>query len=383
MNPSTPSPSARRLLGYCSNVHPFRGCRTLRQDLAATLPHLRGALGTRAQPALGLWLPEAALSECEAEGPSPLRDLLEDHGVALLGANAFPLGRFHGGPVKHDVYRPDWQDPHRAEYTLRVARLLAGWLAPGAERSLTTVPLGWRSDLDGAALSLARRNLIGVLQQLASLADRTGRVLRLALEPEPGCQLERGGDAPRVWEALRIPPDLRPYLGLCLDVCHLAVLFEDPAATLRALQDAEIPVLRVQASAALRCRGDRIERLGAFDDGVYLHQSVLRRPGQPDRAFDDLPELLAEGPQAPDAELRCHVHVPVFLEAIDEELGTTQAQLAETLTLLPPEVPVEVETYTWSVLPPALRAEPLGVSIAREVGWTAAALQAAPRPVTP
>ena len=62
---------------------------------------------------------------------------------------------------------------------------------------------------------------------------------------------------------------------------------------------------------------------------------------------------------------------PVFLERM-EHFGTTQAFLAQILAQHreePISRHLEVETYTWDVLPKAYRTAELGTAIARELDW--------------
>jgi hypothetical protein len=89
----------------------------------------------------------------------------------------------------------------------------------------------------------------------------------------------------------------------------------------------------------------------------------------------DLPQAL-EKPGADGAEWRVHFHVPIFLERM-EHFDTTQAFLAEILALhraAPISRHLEVETYTWDVLPAAYRGVPLAAAIARELNWVKAQL---------
>jgi hypothetical protein len=108
-----------------------------------------------------------------------------------------------------------------------------------------------------------------------------------------------------------------------------------------------------------------------FDDGVYLHQ-VVQRTGDRFERFLDLPEALAAWRRAgSQPEWRVHCHVPVFM-AEAGLAATTQPFLAEILELhetRPISSHLEVETYTWDVLPPALRDVDVATAIARELVW--------------
>ena len=69
-------------------------------------------------------------------------------------------------------------------------------------------------------------------------------------------------------------------------------------------------------------------------------------------------------------EWRVHFHVPVFLDRAGV-FGSTQDAIPATLDALRSELAahhLEVETYTWDVLPADLRL-PMVESIARELEW--------------
>jgi hypothetical protein len=172
---------------------------------------------------------------------------------------------------------------------------------------------------------------------------------------------------------------LRRHLGVCYDVCHAAVEFEDAAASIAQLRGNGIAIAKLQLSSALRVASfdaASAGQLASFAEPVYLHQVVQRSPDGTLRRFTDLPQALAESAGAAGAEWRVHFHVPVFLEQM-EHFGTTQAFLAQILALHraePISAHLEVETYTWDVLPAAYRSADLGSAIARELQWVEARL---------
>jgi hypothetical protein len=182
----------------------------------------------------------------------------------------------------------------------------------------------------------------------------------LALEPEPACFLETTADAVDFFT--RFVADRR-HLGVCVDACHLAVAFEDPAAAFAALAAAEIPVGKVQLSAGLEVEREHA-RLARFADEVYLHQTVVRGATGLQR-FLDLPEALAA---APAGTWRVHFHVPLHRERLGA-FRSTQAELARLLALELPTAHLEVETYTWDVLPAEHREASVEAEIARELAW--------------
>lgn len=362
-------------LAYCSNVHPAADWAGVLRALAEHVPEVRAHTSPDAPFPLGLWLSRQAVAECERSGPERLAEWVEAEGCYVLTLNGFPFDRFHGGPVKERVYLPDWRDEARADHTRRLATLLDGWLPADAPGSISTVPVGWGPWIAADDLPAIRRHLVSVLEHLDALRQRSSKRILLALEPEPGCYLETVGALVRFVDRLALPPSLKLLLGICYDTCHQAVLFEDPVATLRLLREAGIPVAKVQASSAPRLPGSDPAALGRFDDGVWLHQTTMRtRDGV--TAWPDLPRALAEhGGRG--LEFRVHAHVPVFLERLEDGCPTTRPFLEEVLRRVDPAVPVEVETYTWHVLPPEVRGKSLSDSLVRELSWVAGVRAAA------
>jgi sugar phosphate isomerase/epimerase len=331
------------------------------------------------------------------------RAWLGEQGLYVFTINGFPYGPFHGTRVKEDVYLPDWLDEERLRYTDRLAAVLAEVLdEPGLEGSVSTVPGAFRSRVgDDAAVArmadLMRRHVVA----LHRLAERTGRTIALALEPEPACHLETVADTIAFFErhvlaraavddlarqlgvpAARGEEILRRHLGVCLDACHLAVEFEEPASALEALERAGIRVVKVQVSAGLsvdldRQRDERLAALRPFAEGVYLHQVVERRPDGRLRRWTDLPDALATAAHDPaPCEWRVHFHVPVFRDRLGV-FANTQDDLRALLALIRKRTPsrhLEVETYTWDVLPPEYRGEDVVGAISRELEWVAGQL---------
>lgn len=342
-------------LSYCTNVHPA-------EDLAGVL----GQLDRYAEPVrrligadvlgLGLWLP-APLAEGladDAAARARLRAELSARGLEVCTLNAFPYSGFHDQVVKHAVYQPRWTDPHRLKYTVDCAVVLADLLPDTASYgSISTLPLAWRTPWRRADEEQAGRALGEAVAALRGLAERDGRPIKLAIEPEPGCVLDSVADAVG-WLADRV--DER-YIGLCLDTCHLAVSFADPAEAVAQIHRAGLEVVKVQASAALQVAQPATEparrALAAFAEPRYLHQVRERREDGTVLGADDLPQALAELPGVDD--WRVHFHIPLHarpaapLSATTDVLLATMDALRSTVDGSLPHV--EVETYTWSVLP--------------------------------
>ncbi|GGI03449.1 metabolite traffic protein EboE [Egicoccus halophilus] len=366
-------------LAYCSNVHAEESATAVADRLEGIAARLRTHL---AVPSIGvgLWLaaPAAAALCRDDTARAAFARRLTDAGVEIVTCNAFPYAAFHAPVVKREVYRPDWADPRRLAYTLDVATVLAD-LLPGdvAEGSISTLPLGWRAWLDADGRAAAARALREVGQRLDELAERTGRRIRLGLEPEPGCTLDTAL-AVTEWVA-----ELgHQAIGVSLDACHLAVEFEDPATVARRLREAGCPVVKLQVANALRSPGgsadEHHDRLARYAEPRFLHQTRAVDATGTVLGTDDLPEALRGGlPTGP--QWRSHVHVPVHraegttrdvLEAVLDEVVGGAAPLTSHL---------EVETYTWTVLPPGERPTTdvqLADALARELAWTRDALLA-------
>ena len=339
-------------LTYCLNVHPGE---TWAESLQAIRTHVPG-VKQRCSPDQPFGLGLRISGKASEEGQIPdLQQTLDETGTYAFTVNAFPHGAFHDTRVKETVYLPDWTDPRRKDYTLQVARLLAGVLAEGMEGSISTVPIGYRF---GAALDLdlVRQHLRDTALGLEQIQDSTGKRIHLGLEPEPDCLLETTEETVSFLQSLY---DSDPggaserRIGVCVDTCHVALQFEDPAWALRRYQEAGILISKIQLSAALELETDNLtpELLRPFNDGVYFHQ-VTSSSG---KRWRDLPDLLA----SPDPEagtLRIHCHVPLDWEG--QTLTSTRHTLSDAFwqeirDLKAPHL--EVETYTFDVLPEEVR----------------------------
>lgn len=364
-------------LAYCSNVHPAVTAGGVSDQLRRFAAPVRARLGWDTL-GVGLWL-AAPAAESLVDDPQALRAFgaeLDSHRLEVVTLNGFPYTAFHAPVVKRAVYRPDWTDPRRAEYTLALARLLAELLPEDVETgTISTVPFGWREGWTEEHTRSARDALNRVAEGLDGLADATGRRILLALEPEPGCAVETTGGLVEALEGV----DTR-WVGACLDACHLAVQFEGAREAVDLLRGAGVPIVKAQLSSALKVAhpGSRGARamLEDFAEPRFLHQTREATPGGV-LGVDDLPDALAGGLPGRD-EWRVHFHVPVHHPG--EE--TTQRELLEALSALleagePATRHLEIETYTWTVLPRSERPEDnagLIEGLARELEWTHARL---------
>ena len=387
-------------LSYCTNIHPGESWPEVRANLERYLVPVRERVAPGRPFGVGLRLSaESARALSDPAALDELRAFLRAHDLYVFTINGFPYGPFHGRPVKEQVYLPDWLDPERLDYTDRLADILSALIPEGIEGTISTVPGAFaprvRSEADQSQMA---RALLDHVVHLVRIRAATGRRIALALEPEPCCFLETIAEAVAYFQrhlhttsAAAYVADatglsraaaeisIREHLGVCLDACHMAVEFEEPARVLDALRDAGIRVPKVQVTAGLRAvirEGDDeiLDALAAFADDVYLHQVVERREDGSLVRHLDLPQALAAA-RASDRrgtrEWRVHFHVPVFRERYGAFEGT-QSYVAELLRLvLDRRVSehFECETYTWDVLPEEFRREGIVGGIVREVRW--------------
>jgi hypothetical protein len=318
--------------------------------------------------------------------------------VAIL--NGFPFGGFHRQRVKDDVHRPDWTTHDRQTYTVRLAAILSQLLPEGMSGGISTSPITyrswWRPDQQEELLNAACENLARTVAAFANIRRETGKFIHLDIEPEPDGLLDTTENTihfftrellPRAgkdlvehhgFSAADAETVLRDHIQLCYDVCHFAVMFEDPKASMQRLTEAGIRIGRVQLSAALKAaipadpaaREALAGEFRPFADATYLHQVTARQPDGSLQQFSDLAPALATLGTTAATEWRSHFHVPLFVQDYGR-LQSTQAEIVQTLELVrqqPITEHLEVETYTWEVLPPALKLD-LHSSIRRELEW--------------
>lgn len=371
-------------LAYCTNVH--RG-----RDWAETLANLeRHTLAVRRSVApdrpyaIGLRLSD--LASRELAQPTTLREFqswLARHQCYIFSLNGFPFGDFHGTRVKEQVAQPDWTQPDRLAYTNRLFDLLAELLPDGVEGSVSTVPVSFKQfKLGSRGLAQARTNLWKCIEHQEQLTRRTGRKLHLGLEPEPFGTVENTAEFLTFFDQLEAdrPGDLRlqEHLGINYDACHFALQYESPTEALGRLRRRGVRISKLHLSSALRVHPTHEVRtaLRAFEDGVYFHQVIERRTDGELVRYADLDEALvtpeSDGPQF-DREWRVHFHIP--LQAPETPLfGNTADHIRGVLDVLkqqPGLCPhLEMETYTWEVLPKELKQPRVEDMLISEYRWT-------------
>jgi len=382
-------------LTYCTNIHAGQSWQDIRASLDEYVPAIKSTVAQSQPMGIGLRLSgEAAAVARQPEALASFRDQLSALGAYVFTINAFPFGPFHGVRVKEDVYLPDWRDRERVAFTANSAAVLAGILPDGIEGSISTVPGAFKPNgRSSEAVAAMARNLMMAVADLVDLKRRTGKHIALALEPEPCCFLETTDESIAFFEGALLKPEtldmlggitgvgrseaeilLRRHLGICYDVCHGSVEYEDTVAALDRLLAAGIAIPKIQLSAAMRIPAmtkDLIDAVMRYNDGVYLHQSIVRSGDNLSRHVDLPDAVTAFGEGQADGEWRIHCHVPVFLADLGE-ISSTRSDLVATLAALRQRTRsshLEVETYTWDVLPDNIRTGSKSADIAREIAF--------------
>ncbi len=396
-------------LSYCSNIHAGESWDATFRNLKIYIPEVKNRLGYKGKFGIGLRLSQEA--SVVLERPDRLqefRDWLKQTNSYVFTLNCFPYGGFHRTKVKEQVHAPDWTTEARLAYTLRCFRILAQLLPEGVEGGISTSPLSYRhwfvSDLEkNEAFERATTHLIAVVVELVRLQQETGKFLHLDIEPEPDGLLENSDELIHYFKEWLLSVGkaslakqlgttqkeagklIKDHLQVCYDVCHFAIGYEKSKEAFKKLKQAGIGIGKIQLSAALKLlipespfeRFSIGKRLGEFADTTYLHQVVAMTNEGGLKSYPDLPQALAKLGDTQDLEWRVHFHVPIFL-ANYGTFQATQEDIVEVLKLVNANPSItkhlEVETYTWEVLPQDTHLT-LGDAISRELAWVKEQLQ--------
>ena len=383
-------------LSYCTNVHPGENWDLTFKSLKEYVPGIKNRL-TKEKFGLGLRLSNKASEELgTGEVLQSFKNWLDENDIYVFTMNGFPYGNFHNERVKDLVHAPDWTTDERVIYTKRLADQLAILLPAGLDGGISTSPISyrhWHSSADKLrdAFMKGAENLSQLIVHLHDIEERTGKYIHLDIEPEPDGMLENSDEFLQFFSDYLLPiatdhlkqelgSDSRKakeliyrYITICYDVCHFSLAYEEPKETLQKLAENGIKVGKIQVSSALKILFNESDNreiwdtLEKFNEPVYLHQVTQLIDGNV-KTFNDLPDILDK--KADFKELRAHFHVPLFLEKYGA-LYSTQDHILKVIAYLKDHVVtnhLEVETYTWDVLPPELKTD-LGESITRELEW--------------
>jgi hypothetical protein len=383
-------------LTYSTLVHPSDDWDQLWKSVNTYLPQVKARMAPNQK--FGVCLrtsaPSAAALTADPSKRADLKQFFADNDLYLYTANAFVYGVFKKQVIKEDVYEPDWRTDDRVEYTMQVASLLADLAPEGIEPSIQSAPLGFKPRVTGGDVVQAyTTNVIRVVAHLVKLHKDTGKVVTLGLEPEPRCYLETtdetieyftkglfsGETAKRLAKATGLNEAdaavaMRKHTGVVFDIGHQAVGYEDIPTSLQKLVDNGVQIVKLQEAAAMympEVTQKTVDALQAFAKTIYLSQTCQKKDGKTtwflnlEDAFEDW--YKNPGPR----EWRTHFHVPVFLTDLGA-FGTTRFALEQALAFhkkTPLSAHLEIETYTWDVLPNHLKTGDIVEYVCRELDW--------------
>ncbi len=381
-------------LTYCLNVHPGE---TWEENFAAireTTLRVRNQVGSPDDDfGLGLRLSRrAAMTLAATDRLVEFHEFCDANRLYVFTINGFPYGRFHGHPVKADVYRPDWRRRERLDYTNVLTDILAALLPNGVNGSISTVPGAYKTELDSSMDGRQQivEHLVAAAAHAADTLTRTGQSITIALEPEPDCLLGTVDETiaffrgtlmefgipwlqrTRGLNSAEAAKLLARHIGVCFDTTHMAVEFEDLVAGLERLREAKVPISKIHLGAALSVGegANAATVLREFREPVYLHQTRRQKAGGAIAGFRDLPDALA-APAVCGERWRVHFHVPLFFDQSGDLCSTRELLTPRFFRLLSCGITehLEIETYTYDVLPQALAVNDVAEGIAREYRW--------------
>lgn len=425
-------------LTYCTNIHPGESWREVKNNLQQYIPQLKHRLAPDRPFGIGLRLADTAARELlEGDNLTQLQTWLEEQNLYVFTLNGFPYGGFHHQVVKDRVYAPDWSKKERLDYSLRLIKILATLLPDNLDGGISTVPLSykpwWQNDQSKkTVLHQSSIHLAQIVATMAAIAQDTGKLLHLDLEPEPDGMLENTSEMIDFFQNWLFPIAgtwlqqelgvnqqtaetlITEHIRVCYDTCHFAIEYEEPQEIIQGFQEAGIKIGKIQLSSAIKIdipsnikqRQLILEKLTPFAESTYLHQVIARNcdlgktEALRDRLCEASPQDLAYTHSHPSSiksaspkgstlhrypdlatalphlltteaqEWRTHFHVPLFIRNY-QLFESTQEHIVQLLRLLPDNCVghhLEIETYTWEVLPPEMKLDIL-TSIEREYQW--------------
>lgn len=390
-------------LTYCTNVHLGEEWSQVFANLEQYIPVLKARLSLGEPFGIGLRLADVAARELlQGKILAQFQSWLTERDLYVFTLNGFPYGGFHQQVVKDQVYAPDWSKPERLDYTLRLTSILAELLPAGMDGSISTLPLSYKrwfeanQFIQASVTSSASLQLAEVAAVMVRIRTETGKLLHLDLEPEPDGLIENAAEVVDYFQTQLLPiggaylakqlgisrsraeAHLLEHIRICYDTCHFAVEYEDPATVFKQFQAVGIQVGKIQISAALQLnlpedkqqRRWLAERLVPFAESTYLHQVIERKLHNTLHHYPDLETALPNLEHTTAPEWRIHFHVPIFIRDY-QLLHSTQEDIIAVLNLLCSNRVcnhLEIETYTWDVLPEGMKLDLLA-SLQREYEW--------------
>ena len=389
-------------LTYCTNIHPGETWSEVFGNLKQYLPQLKTRLSPNRAFGVGLRLANIATKELlTGDNLVQFQHWLESEDLYVFTLNGFPYGEFHHQVVKDKVYAPDWTKPERLNYTLRLVKILTALLPQDIDGGISTVPISYKpwwqnSEQKEKVLHQSSVYLAQAIAQMAEVYQDTGKLIHIDLEPEPDGMLENSQEIIDFFQNWLLPVGqqwlqlnlgvrhseaedwIRQHIRVCYDTCHFAIEYEEPQDIIQRFKDAGIKIGKIQLSSAIKIdipsepaqRQQVLNKLTPFAESTYLHQVIARHDNQELEHYADLTAALEHFMTTKAEEWRTHFHVPIFL-ANYQLFESTQDHITQLLQMLPNDNignHLEIETYTWEVLPPEMKLDIL-TSIEREYEW--------------
>ena len=389
-------------LTYCSNIHPGETWTEVESNLKQYLPQLKARLSPDDPFGIGLRLADIAARELlTGDHLAQFQIWLRSQDLYVFTLNGFPFGSFHHQVVKDQVYAPDWCTSERLDYTLRLIEILTVLLPSDLDGGISTLPISykpWWQNSEGkeGVLHQSSLNLAIAIAKLAEVYQQTGKLIHIDLEPEPDGMLENTQEVIDFFQDWLFPTAgkwlqehrgveqsvakdwITEHIRVCYDTCHFAVEYEEPQDIIQNFKTAGIKIGKIQLSSAIKIdilpeinqRKAILDKISPFAESTYLHQVIAKHGGGNFQHYADLSTALEHFLTTEAQEWRTHFHVPIFIPKF-QLFESTQDHIVKLLTMLPNDDlghHLEIETYTWEVLPTELKLDIL-TSIEREYQW--------------
>ena len=376
-------------LCYCTNIHPaetweetFAALKTYTltvrdKILAATRDHA-------ASYPIGLRLSAQAATELlTGDHLADFKYWLYNNKLYVYTINGFPYGAFHNTRVKEQVYAPDWTTAERLSYTVDLISIIAELAPPSIGGSVSTLPGSFKEF--GADESLIFAHLYASARVLEKLSNVHEKDLHLGLEPEPLGHFENTEETLAFFDRfMQWAADknydtniIYKHIGINYDTCHFALQYEGATTALTTLTDAGLRISKVHLSNALELdlsEPNSLDIIKQFDEPTYLHQVMIKDESGNITRFKDIENALNHKSQISNHQsslARIHFHIPLHAEP-EAPFSSTIQHTIDTLHYLSqhPETcsHLEMETYTWGVLPDELQA-PIEDQLTQEHLW--------------
>jgi hypothetical protein len=133
-------------------------------------------------------------------------------------------------------------------------------------------------------------------------------------------------------------------------------------------------VFKLQEAAALHIpevTQAAVDTLKRYAKTIYLTQTLEKKNGKLTKYLNVDDAIAAFEKEPGPREWRTHIHVPVFLDDLGQ-FRTTRFAIADALRMhkaKPISRHLEVETYTWDMLPESAKSNDIVDYICRELEW--------------